>query len=138
MIAAKTLRESRVRSAVYGPAPRRGRAVAAVGNRGADMREACTALYLGSPAGDKRCLFRDSSPQPYGKALAEGYLAPREVSLRVGLGMGEAEATAWGCFSAASCAKATGPHCAMTQVKHMAAVFESYWRPQAAGKLTND
>ena len=67
-----------------------------VGNSGAEMREESTTLYLGSPDGDELCMFRDGAPQLYDRTLAEGCLAPREVSLRVDLGMGEAEATAWG------------------------------------------
>ena len=85
-----------LKTAVYGEDPNWGRILAAVGNSGAEMREESTALYLGNPDGGELCMFRNGSPQPYDRVLAERCLAPREVSLRVDLGMGEAEATAWG------------------------------------------
>ncbi|MEE8369390.1 MAG: bifunctional glutamate N-acetyltransferase/amino-acid acetyltransferase ArgJ [Dehalococcoidia bacterium] len=94
--AREVVRSLAVKTAVYGRDPNWGRILAAVGNSGAEMREESTALYLGSPDGGELCMFRDGSPQPYDRAQAADCLAPREVSLRVDLGMGEAEATAWG------------------------------------------
>ena len=94
--AREVVRSLGVKTAVYGRDPNWGRVLAAVGNSGAEMIEERTALYLVSPEGGELCLFRDGSPQPCDEAQAKACLAPREVRIRVELGLGEGVATAWG------------------------------------------
>ena len=94
--AREVVRSLAVKTAVYGHDPNWGRILAAVGNSGADMREGNTALYLLSTEDGELCLFREGAPQPYDAAQAKACLAPREVRIRVDLGLGEASATAWG------------------------------------------
>jgi glutamate N-acetyltransferase / amino-acid N-acetyltransferase len=85
-----------VKTAVYGHDPNWGRIVSAVGNSGAAMKEETLALYLTTPEGKELCLFRDGVPQNVEAAEAKACLAPREVRLRVTMGLGDGAATAWG------------------------------------------
>jgi glutamate N-acetyltransferase/amino-acid N-acetyltransferase len=85
-----------VKTAIYGHDPNWGRIISAVGNSGAAMKEETMALYLTSPEGSEVCLFRDGVPQAVEAAIAKACLAPQEVRLRVTLGLGDGEATAWG------------------------------------------
>jgi glutamate N-acetyltransferase/amino-acid N-acetyltransferase len=85
-----------VKTAIYGHDPNWGRIVSAVGNSGAAMKEETLALYLTGPDGEEVCLFRDGVPRIVDPAIAKACLAPREVRLRVTMGLGEAAATAWG------------------------------------------
>ena len=85
-----------VETAIYGHDANWGRIVSAVGNSGAAMKEESLALYFRSPDGDDVCLFRDGVPQRVDAALAKACLTPREVYLRVTLGLGDGAATAWG------------------------------------------
>ncbi len=85
-----------VKTAIYGHDANWGRIVSAVGNSGAAMKEESLALYFRSPDGDDVCLFRDGVPQRVDAALAKACLTPREVYLRVTLGLGDGAATAWG------------------------------------------
>ncbi len=94
--AREVVRSLGVKTAVYGQDANWGRILAAVGNSGAELQEERAAVYLGSPAGGELCLYREGSPQPYDVAEAKACLAPREVRVRVDLGLGGASATAWG------------------------------------------
>jgi len=85
-----------VKTAIYGHDPNWGRIISAVGNSGAAMKEETMALYLTGPDGQELCLFRDGVPQKVEASTAKACLAPREVRLRVTLGLGDDEATAWG------------------------------------------
>ncbi len=85
-----------VKTAIYGHDPNWGRIISAVGNSGAQMKEERTALYLAGVDGKELCLFRDGLPQPFDVVAAKACLAPREVRLRVTMGLGDAAATAWG------------------------------------------
>jgi glutamate N-acetyltransferase/amino-acid N-acetyltransferase len=85
-----------VKTAVYGEDANWGRILAAIGNSGATFDMEKTELYLASPAGGEVLLFSDGAPQPFDLAKAKACLAPKEVGIRVDLGLGSASATAWG------------------------------------------
>jgi glutamate N-acetyltransferase / amino-acid N-acetyltransferase len=85
-----------VKTAIYGHDANWGRVVSAVGNSGAAMKEQSLSLYFRSPDGDDVCIFRDGVPQSVEAALAKACLTPRDVYLRVTLGLGDGAATAWG------------------------------------------
>ena len=94
--AREVVRSLAVKTAVYGRDPNWGRILAAIGNSGCQMSEEKTAVWLVSPNGGDLCLFRAGSPQAYAEAEAKACLAPREVRIRVDLGLGTASAVAWG------------------------------------------
>ncbi len=85
-----------VKTAIYGEDANWGRILAAIGNSGAAWTEPTTALYLRHPDGGEICLYRDGAPQDYDEAVAKACLAPAEVLVRIELGQGTGEATAWG------------------------------------------
>jgi glutamate N-acetyltransferase/amino-acid N-acetyltransferase len=85
-----------VKTAVYGEDANWGRILAAIGNSGATFDMEKTQLFLASPAGGEVLLFSDGAPQKYDLAAAKACLAPKEVGIRVDLGLGSASATAWG------------------------------------------
>jgi glutamate N-acetyltransferase/amino-acid N-acetyltransferase len=85
-----------VKTAIYGHDPNWGRIISALGNSGAAMKTESTSLYLTDLQGGELCLFRDGVPQQYDPAAAKACLAPRDVRMRVTMGLGEAAATAWG------------------------------------------
>lgn len=85
-----------VKTAMYGMDPNWGRILAAIGNSGARWAEATTELYLAHPDGGEVCLYKDGGPQAYDEAKAKECLAPEEILVRVKLGQGAGEATAWG------------------------------------------
>jgi glutamate N-acetyltransferase/amino-acid N-acetyltransferase len=85
-----------VKTAIYGEDANWGRILAAIGNSGAAWSESATALYLAHPDGGEVCLYREGSPQPYDVTAAKACLAPAEVLVRIELGQGTGEATAWG------------------------------------------
>ncbi|MCI0782716.1 MAG: bifunctional glutamate N-acetyltransferase/amino-acid acetyltransferase ArgJ [Chloroflexi bacterium] len=85
-----------VKTAIYGEDANWGRILAAIGNSGANWAEPTTALYLRHPDGGEVCLYRDGAPQDYDEAEAKACLAPAEVLVRIDLGQGTGEATAWG------------------------------------------
>ncbi len=96
LAAREVVRSLGVKTAVYGRDPNWGRILSAIGNSGAAAKEATMAVYLGSPDGKEICLFRDGAPLAYDVAQAKACLAPRDVRIRVDLGLGQASATAWG------------------------------------------
>ena len=85
-----------VKTAIYGHDPNWGRIISAVGNSGAAMKTETTTLHLTTLDGGELCLFRDGVPQEYDPAAAKACLAPRDVRMRVTMGLGDASATAWG------------------------------------------
>jgi len=85
-----------VKTAVYGHDPNWGRIISAVGNSGAEMKEQTTALYLSGADGEEICLYSGGVPQAYDPSAAKACLTPRDVRLRLTMGIGEASATAWG------------------------------------------
>jgi glutamate N-acetyltransferase / amino-acid N-acetyltransferase len=85
-----------VKTAVYGEDANWGRILAAIGNSGAAFDMEKTELYLASPSGGEVLLFSDGVPQKFDLAKTKACLAPKEVGIRVDLGLGSASATAWG------------------------------------------
>lgn len=85
-----------VKTAIYGEDPNWGRILAAVGNSGARLDMDRVSLFLRLPNGGELCLYRDGGPLPFDAAQAKTCLTPREVHVRVHLGLGENAATAWG------------------------------------------
>jgi glutamate N-acetyltransferase/amino-acid N-acetyltransferase len=85
-----------VKTAIYGHDPNWGRIISALGNSGATMKVEDTSLYLRTLDDGELCLFRDGVPQQYDPGVAKACLAPRDVRMRVTMGLGDASATAWG------------------------------------------
>jgi glutamate N-acetyltransferase/amino-acid N-acetyltransferase len=85
-----------VKTAIYGEDANWGRILAAIGNSGATFDMEKLRLYTVNPAGGDVLLFANGAPQAYDVAAAKACLAPKEVGIRVDLGLGEGEATAWG------------------------------------------
>ncbi|MEO8456393.1 MAG: bifunctional glutamate N-acetyltransferase/amino-acid acetyltransferase ArgJ [Chloroflexota bacterium] len=85
-----------VKTAIYGEDANWGRILAAIGNSGATFDMEKTSLWLTKPDGGEVLLFTDGAPQNYDLASAKACLAPKEVGIRVDLGLGSATATAWG------------------------------------------
>lgn len=81
-----------VKSAVHGADPNWGRVLAALGRSGAQVEESRLEVFMGD-----LCVLKGGQPQPFDAGAAEKLLRCPEVLLRVRLGLGEAEARAWGC-----------------------------------------
>jgi glutamate N-acetyltransferase/amino-acid N-acetyltransferase len=94
--AREIVRSIGVKTAIYGQDPNWGRILAAVGNSGASFDIEKTRLFLRSPDSGEVCLFAEGSSQPYDYIAAKACLAPADVFIRVDLGLGDAQATAWG------------------------------------------
>lgn len=85
-----------VKTAIYGEDPNWGRILAAIGNSGATFDMEKTQLFLKHPDGHEVLLFADGAPQKYEVSEAKACLKPADVNIRIDLGLGSAEATAWG------------------------------------------
>lgn len=91
--AAKTIASSNlVKSAVHGADPNWGRVMAALGRSGAAVNEAKVALFINDV-----CLVEDGRPIPFHRDAVVVLMKGDEVTFRVKLNLGEAQATAWGC-----------------------------------------
>lgn len=92
-LAARTIVSSPlVKTAVYGSDPNWGRIVAAVGRSGVEVVESKIDLYLGDI-----CVVKGGRPLPFDKNNVVEVLRGSEVSIDLGLNLGTASATAWGC-----------------------------------------
>lgn len=91
-VARSVVRSNLVKAAVHGEDPNWGRVFAAAGNSGAEVDYRRAALWLGSVQ-----IARDGVglgvPRDEGRSQMTGL----EVQFRVDLGLGSAEARAWGC-----------------------------------------
>lgn len=91
--AARTVAGSMLlKSAVHGGDPNWGRAVAAIGRSGVEIDPARLRLTLGDVL-----LFSEGTPYAFDKAAAEAAMRGEEVVFSFQLGLGDGEATAWGC-----------------------------------------
>ncbi len=91
--AAKTVvSSSLVKSAVHGADPNWGRILAALGRSGADVDEEKVALYINDV-----CIMEGGVPIPFHKDAVVSLMRGEQVTFRIGLGLGAATATAWGC-----------------------------------------
>ncbi len=92
-LAARTIvGSSLVKAAVHGSDPNWGRVLAAAGRSGAALEDDKLELYIGGTR-----LVRDGTPLSFDKKEVESHLDGKEVSIKLDLHLGKAEATAWGC-----------------------------------------
>ena len=92
-LAARTIvSSSLVKTAVYGNDPNWGRIIAAVGRSGVEVAESKIDLYIGGI-----CVVKGGRPLPFDKMSVVEVLKGNEVSIGLGLNLGMASATAWGC-----------------------------------------
>ena len=92
-VAAKTIASSPlVKAAVHGADPNWGRVIVALGRSGAAVEESRLALYM-----NEICVFDEGAPVAFFKEAAVVSMREPEVRIRVKLGLGEYEATGWGC-----------------------------------------
>jgi glutamate N-acetyltransferase/amino-acid N-acetyltransferase len=91
--AARTIASSPlVKAAVHGADPNWGRILAALGRSGARLEEDRLEVHIGELR-----VMAGGRPLPFDGEAARCLLRAPEVLLRVGLGLGENQATAWGC-----------------------------------------
>ena len=81
-----------VKTAVFGSDPNWGRVLVALGYSGAGVREDRVGMSIQDVE-----VFREGAPVPFDEAALSRALGHSEVHLQVGLGAGDASATAWGC-----------------------------------------
>lgn len=92
-LAARTITTSPlVKSAVYGADPNWGRIVAAAGRSGAELVEEKASLHICGVL-----TYQNGIAVPFDEAEASRRLKEPEVRLELDLGLGDGEATAWGC-----------------------------------------
>jgi len=96
LAAREIIRSVGVKTAIYGLDPNWGRILSAIGNSEAAVDEYRTKLSFLGPDGSEVCVFRDGAPMSYDAAKAKACLEPRDVMIRVDMGLGEGAATAWG------------------------------------------
>ncbi len=92
-LAARTIvGSSLVKAAVHGSDPNWGRVLAAAGRSGAALEDDKLELYIGGTR-----LVKEGTPLSFDKKEVESHLDGKEVSIKLDLHLGKAEATAWGC-----------------------------------------
>ncbi len=91
-VARSVVRSSLVKAAVHGEDPNWGRVFAAAGNSGAEVDYRRAALWLGSVQ-----IARDGVGLGVPREEGRSQMTGPEVQFRVDLGLGSAEARAWGC-----------------------------------------
>ena len=83
---------SLVKTAIHGTDPNWGRIMAAAGRSGAYIEPEKATLEMGGA-----CLFRHGVPQPFNRVEISNNLCRDEVFIILDLGLGNSQATAWGC-----------------------------------------
>ncbi len=83
---------SLVKAAVHGSDPNWGRVVAAAGRSGVELITDKLELEIGGV-----CLVSGGEPVPYDKDKVVKHMDGHEVLIKLGLNIGNGEATAWGC-----------------------------------------
>jgi glutamate N-acetyltransferase/amino-acid N-acetyltransferase len=96
LAAREIIRSVGVKTAIYGRDPNWGRILSAIGNSGAQVDEFKVKLAFQSAEGSSIQVFADGHPVAHEAAAAKACLAPRDVKIRVDMGLGDASATAWG------------------------------------------
>ena len=96
LAAREIIRSVGVKTAIYGHDPNWGRILSAVGNSGAQVDEYKVKLSFQGENGSEVTVFADGNPLDYDAAKAKGCLLPRDVKIRVQMGLGDGAATAWG------------------------------------------
>lgn len=90
-VARSIVQSNLVKTAVYGGDANWGRIVMAVGNSGCTVVPDKVRVWLGTVQ-----VVENGMPTVYDEAAATAELAPELVKIRVHLGLGQAQATAWG------------------------------------------
>jgi glutamate N-acetyltransferase/amino-acid N-acetyltransferase len=96
LAAREIIRSVGVKTAIYGHDPNWGRILSAVGNSGAHVDEFKVRLSFLGADGSEVCVFKDGTPEKYDAAKAKACLLPRDVKIRVQMGLADGSATAWG------------------------------------------
>jgi glutamate N-acetyltransferase/amino-acid N-acetyltransferase len=92
-MAARTIASSSlVKSAVYGADPNWGRILMALGRSGAAVVESKVDLFINGV-----CIMQGGLPIPFHRDAVVALMRGAEVTFRLQLGLGDGEATAWGC-----------------------------------------
>ncbi len=90
---ARTIASSNlVKSAIHGSDPNWGRVIAAAGRAGVKIKEEKVSFYI-----NDICLMENGLPISFHKEAIVSIMSRPEISLKLGLGLGEFSATAWGC-----------------------------------------
>ena len=96
LAAREIIRSVGVKTAIYGHDANWGRILSAIGNSGAQVDEYRVTLSFLDENGGEVKVFADGAPLAYDLAEAKACLAPRDVKIRVHMGLGDCSATAWG------------------------------------------
>ena len=92
-MAARTIAgSSLVKSAVYGADPNWGRILMALGRSGARVEENKVDLFVNGV-----CIMQSGLPIPFHRDAVVALMRGPEVTFRIHLGLGNGDATAWGC-----------------------------------------
>ena len=95
-VAKSVICSSLLKAAMFGADTNWGRVLCAIGYSGADVDVTKIGVRFASAAGEVE-VCKDGAGVPFSEALAKEILVRDEIVIEVSLGMGAAEATAWGC-----------------------------------------
>jgi glutamate N-acetyltransferase/amino-acid N-acetyltransferase len=87
---------SLVKTACFGADANWGRVICALGYAGVDLDPAAVDLRFASPAGEI-LVCRGGAAVPFSEEEAKRILSGEEIEIRISVGTGAGEATAWGC-----------------------------------------
>ena len=87
---------SLVKTAIYGQDANWGRVICAAGYSGVEIDPTCLSLWMENKA-DSLHLVRDGEPFEIDESRAAALLSGHEVTFRLDLGLGDAEAVLWTC-----------------------------------------
>ena len=91
-VARAVINSSLVKTAMYGEDPNWGRILAAAGSVGSGLSEDTWSIKIGGQLWVDR-----GAVEVLSEAEAHGALEEKSIAIELNLGMGEADATAWGC-----------------------------------------
>ncbi len=95
-LAKSVVGSSLVKAMVFGRDANFGRLLCALGYAGVDFDPDRVNLWLESEKGSL-LVYSQGMPQPFDEGRAKDLLTAPEVCARADMGMGQAQATAWGC-----------------------------------------
>ena len=95
-VAKSVVCSSLLKAAMFGADANWGRVLCAIGYSGADVDVDKVGVCFASAKGDVE-VCRDGAGVPFSEEEAKAVLLEKEIEIRVALGEGDAEATAWGC-----------------------------------------
>ena len=95
-VAKSVICSSLLKAAMFGADANWGRVLCAIGYSGADVDVTKIGVRFASAAGEVE-VCRDGAGVPFSEELAKEVLVQDEIVIEASLGMGAAEATAWGC-----------------------------------------